>query len=578
MKNFAVLVWVFFAFVSAENNKGPHHAEASLKTELMEVHPNWIRERCQEPFYSTKFQPSHNAHHPINNVTVLDVLEKDGQVSVKFSDETTCHFDTATIQAELDGKTVRLQSTVDSSFLAPHFWDRSLIAPPFFNHSDAIGMQDETRRLLSSLLTVGIAVIENVPREEGECTRFAGAVSFPRVTEWGLNFNVRSVPDVQPAAAEESVVVKKDLAYTSFAIGMHVDSPYRNPPPAFQLLHAIDHCHGEGCSVHNLFVDGFYVAEKLRKEDPEAFDLLCSVPLRWENDGGDGTSSLLRWAPVIELGYDNQASATYPPSTHRPIEAINFSPKSGGYMPRMNRDTQSLFYAAKTKFSAMLHNEENMIKVQLFPGALVVFDNRRVLHSRSAVLPTDGERWLQGCYMNRDGVDWLHERLRRVTQGGGVKGPSWASLKEATKEDCDLMGKEYDEKVVQKVFENLVGLLENQRGEELFLGAPVTLYHHGLQTASRALRAGEDDEVVVVSLFHDIMETVVVRSHGEGVAALLAPWISPKNQWMLAHHAIFQGAYYFHHYDIDPNTRDLFVDHPYYEYTVEWCEVCGGVL
>ena len=161
---------------------------------------------------------------------------------------------------------------------------------------------------------------------------------------------------------------------------MHVDSPYRSPPPAYQLLHAIDHCHGEGCYVHNVFVDGFFVAEKLRKEDPEAFELLCDVPLRWENDGGDGTSSLVRWAPIIELGYDGEVGGEE--GGERPVVAINLGTKSGGYGPMMGRERQEKYYAAKKKFSEMLHSEENIIKVQLFNGGMVVFDNRRVLHSR----------------------------------------------------------------------------------------------------------------------------------------------------------------------------------------------------
>ena len=73
------------------------------------------------------------------------------------------------------------------------------------------------------------------------------------------------------------------------------------------------------------------------------------------------------------------------------------------------------------------------------------------------------------------------------------------------------------------------------------LGQPIDLYEHGVQTASRALRAGESDELVVVSLLHDISETIASKNHGSVVAALLEPYISEEAQWLLRQHEVFQG-------------------------------------
>ena len=84
-------------------------------------------------------------------------------------------------------------------------------------------------------------------------------------------------------------------------IGMHTDNPYREPCPDYQLLHAIEHCSGPDCFVHNTFVDGFAVAKKLFLEDQHSFDLLANTPVRWENNGGDGTSSFVKYAPYIEV-------------------------------------------------------------------------------------------------------------------------------------------------------------------------------------------------------------------------------------------------------------------------------------
>lgn len=150
-------------------------------------------------------------------------------------------------------------------------------------------------------------------------------------------------------------------------------------------------------------------------------------------------------------------------------------------------------------------------------------------------------------------------------------GEPFRSLSTATREDHDRMGVEYDALVIQKTGENLFQLLHAQ--EHLYLGAYVTLMEHNVQTASRALRAGEDDETVFVSLFHDVFEHLAVKSHGEVIAAMLAPYISPKWQWALAHHEIFQGKYYFDKFEgLDPDQRDMFTDNPFYNWTATWCE------
>jgi gamma-butyrobetaine dioxygenase len=552
--------------VSAVQGGDDKEPSASVMQTLREAHPLWLRERCTEPFYAdvdTK-QPHYNLHTEETDLVVLDVAKDDEREGfiVMFSDQKSCFFAETAIRAELQNEQVFLQ--VSEWGFPPRFtWDKSLVSPPFFEHDDIIDESDQTRKFLSNLISTGIAVISGVPREEGECARFGERFTSLRETEWGKNFNVRSTPDMGSGGVQ-----KKDLAYTSNAIGMHVDSPYRiDTPPSFQLLHAIDHCHGPDCYVHNQFVDGFAVAAALCESDRAAFQILTEVTLRWENNGGDGRSLLFRYAPMIEL--DGSANSFNVSDSCPSVDSINFSAKSGGYAPNLPRDRLDSFYEAKRKFSSLLHSDEYTVRVQLYPGALVMFDNRRVLHSRSNIADTDGDRWLQGCYLNRDGVNVMYERMRRKFRN--LTETPFTSLEQATKADFDRMGVEYDKEVAQKTVSNLVRLLEGQKSDSAFLGAPVSLFEHNVQTASRAFRAGEDDETIAVSLFHDVFETLAVKNHGELVAAMLAPWVSPKSQWLLAHHEIFQGYYYFEDYGLDKNKRDMFVNHPFYNWTVEWC-------
>jgi predicted HD phosphohydrolase len=114
----------------------------------------------------------------------------------------------------------------------------------------------------------------------------------------------------------------------------------------------------------------------------------------------------------------------------------------------------------------------------------------------------------------------------------------------------------------------LLGLLTQLQADELY---PVDRLTHSLQSATLALRDGRDEEYVVCCLFHDIGESLGPFNHGEVVAAILRPFVSIENFWMLAHHPVFQTYYYGTHLGLDPNRRDAYVDSPYYDRTVEFC-------
>ena len=104
-------------------------------------------------------------------------------------------------------------------------------------------------------------------------------------------------------------------------------------------------------------------------------------------------------------------------------------------------------------------------------------------------------------------------------------------------------------------------------------GFPVDRYTHSLQTATRALKAGRDDEYVACALFHDIGDTLGTFNHFDIAAGILKPFVSDENMWMVQNHGIFQGYYFFHHIGLDRNLRDRFAGHPHYERTAEFCDL-----
>jgi len=107
-------------------------------------------------------------------------------------------------------------------------------------------------------------------------------------------------------------------------------------------------------------------------------------------------------------------------------------------------------------------------------------------------------------------------------------------------------------------------------------GFAVDRLEHSIQTATRAHRGGEDEEYVVCALLHDIGDTLGSFNHADIAAAVLRPFVSEANHWMLEKHGVFQGYYFFHHIGLDRNMRDQFRGHPHFERTARFCELYDG--
>jgi len=98
-----------------------------------------------------------------------------------------------------------------------------------------------------------------------------------------------------------------------------------------------------------------------------------------------------------------------------------------------------------------------------------------------------------------------------------------------------------------------------------FGGFAVDRFEHSLQTATRAHKDGRDEEYVVCALLHDIGDLLGTFNHAELGAAILKPFISEQNYFMLQNHGVFQGYYFFHHIGLDRDARDAFRDSEHFE-------------
>ncbi len=140
---------------------------------------------------------------------------------------------------------------------------------------------------------------------------------------------------------------------------------------------------------------------------------------------------------------------------------------------------------------------------------------------------------------------------------------------ECTKADIEIImsnAQTYAERLPDRVLDHL-NLLKGDFG-----GFNVDRYEHCLQTATRAHRDGRDEEYVVCCVLHDIGDTLGTFDHGAIAAAIMKPFVSEANHWLLANHTVFQGYYYFEHLGGNKDAREKHKGNPHYEHTLEFIE------
>jgi gamma-butyrobetaine dioxygenase len=218
----------------------------------------------------------------------------------------------------------------------------------------------------------GLAFLRNVPVENRAVIEVAERIGFIRETNHGGVFDVPSVDE------------SNNLVYTNRALPVHTANPYRDPVPGFQLLHCLS-ASGEG--GESIFVDGMAVAERLRAHDIDAFNLLCQTPILFRFQ--DAEVDLVTERAMLELDTQGQFRAIY--YDDRSIAPL---PLKG---PRLKK-----FYATYGQLARLLDEAARSVVCRLQPGDLVLIDNTRVLHGRTAFI--GGERRLQGCYVDADGL------------------------------------------------------------------------------------------------------------------------------------------------------------------------------
>ena len=326
-------------------------------------------------------------------------------------------------------------------------WDAaSMPAPVRARYDDVAQDRDVLADWLEAVERWGTAVLTDVPPNDGAVAAVAEMFGHVRSTNYGTWFDVRSVID------------PTNLADTSLGLGAHTDNPYRDPVPTLQLLHCLS---SSATGGESFLVDGFRVADELRRCDPASFAVLTTTAVTFRY--GDATAELEARSPLIELDHAGQ------------VRAVRFNSRSM-VPPAMEPDALAAWYDAFLRFAGLLADERFQVRFRLDPGELFIVDNRRVLHGRTAFEPTSGTRHLQGCYADIDGLRSTLAVLRR----GAAQPPAAHAA-------------------IDEVFE-----LFRAEGSRSYLGEPVSMAEHMLQTAHAAELDGAEPFLIVAALLHDI--------------------------------------------------------------------------
>ncbi len=150
-----------------------------------------------------------------------------------------------------------------------------------------------------------------------------------------------------------------------------------------------------------------------------------------------------------------------------------------------------------------------------------------------------------------------------------MKKVSFIEMKNGTKDDylfLDKHEKNFASKTADRILKFMSSLTETLEGYQ------ISRLEHSLQSATRAYKNGESEEMVVATLLHDIGDELAPMNHSEYAAAILKPYVSERTHWIVEKHGEFQMFYYAHHLGGDKNKRDKYKGHKYYQATIDFCE------
>ena len=346
-----------------------------LDKHISKFHFLWLRDNC----------PS--AIHPTANMRIFNILSVTKNIFPKNlnlnKDILSIHWSENNHKSNFKIKWLRdhcYSLNQNKHYASPYFfWDQKL--KKTFNkikidHDKVIKNDSHLTKWLKLLHEYGFAIIKNAPIKKKSAFKILNRISHHRETFFGTPFEVINVPK------------PNNTAYTADALRNHTDLPYFEYAPGYQFLHClVNDAKGGNSSV----VDGFAVANYLKKNEKEVFKVLTNTYVKFKDTDYTQKATRVLHSSLITLTKDKD------------FNDIRFSMAAMGTVD-VDSNKMKKFYEAYYLFAKLLHSKKFKIDFRLESGDIFCFNNRRVLHGRTAFDPNSGNRHLQGYYIERDEI------------------------------------------------------------------------------------------------------------------------------------------------------------------------------
>lgn len=332
----------------------------------------WVRDHCIDPQSLDQGTTQRKVNTfdlaPDLICTGLAFAQPEQLVHLSWDDGTSSSI-SAYVLAAVVGYTPGLHELIPQ--IPQVIWDKDspLLELPRVEFEDVIQSDKGLLQWLENIHVYGFSLVDGVPATEQGTTQLALRLGKVQETIFG---------GMWPLSSE--LTDHGDSAYSNSYLEPHTDGTYYHDAPGLQMFNCLDiDCEG-GQSIQ---LDGFAIAQRIKREDPEAYQTLSDiiVPGHYLEDD----VHLHAERPTIRMDASGK------------LVQVSFNNYDRAPM-LLAADMQERFYHAYSLFHSHVIDQDNWLRIEMKPGTTLIFDNWRNMHGRVAYR---GSRYFYGCYHSK---------------------------------------------------------------------------------------------------------------------------------------------------------------------------------
>ena len=313
----------------------------------------WLRDNCPTARHSNGQKGIETSSIPLDIVPEYTSLNELGVLEIRWKGEDHISFFDVEVLRKKSEPSKKWTSIIQEPSVS---WESTLDTTPLkLDYSLYMESDADLYKFLDGFTRAGLGIIKGVPLDSEHLEQIVRRFGFIRETNYGRIFHVKVKHN------------PKNLADTPFALSPHTDNPYRTPVPTLQLLQCLESSTNGG---ETILVDGFRIAEYIYNSSIGHFNILCNSPVsfRYRNE------HVWLEAKTTLLGLDSQGYIRHIRVNNRSIRPFD-----------VNMSRLPEFYKAYLYLLECIDSERFQVRFKLSPGDLILFDNERILHGRTAL-------------------------------------------------------------------------------------------------------------------------------------------------------------------------------------------------